>query len=107
MANYSNFGKTVKKLRIDLDMNQSKLSKNINLSLNEISLIEREIANIGLVHKAFFNILNFLNDINHLTKEVEKELIISYYKTTGFIPIEGLRYNRDIKDKILKLIIES
>lgn len=107
MPNYSNFGRTIKKLRIDLEMNQSRLSKNINLSLSELSLVEREMANISLVNKAFDNILNFLNDINHLNREVEKELVIGYYKTTGCIPIEGLRYNRDIKDKILKLIIES
>lgn len=107
MINYSNFGITIKKLKIDLEMNQSKLSKNINLSVSELSLVEREIATIDLIHKTFINLLNFLSDINFLNKELEKELIIGYYKTTGCVPMVDLRYNNDIKDKILKLIIET
>ncbi len=106
-THYSKFGLTIKKLRIDLEMNQSKLSKNINLSLSELSSVERETASIGLVYKTFTNLLNFLSDINFLNKELEKDLIIGYYKTTGCIPVIDLRYNNDIKDKILKLIIQT
>lgn len=58
-------------------------------------------------YKTFINILNFLNDINFLNKVIEKELIIGYFKTTGCIPVFNLTYNKDLKDKILKLIIED